>query len=286
MRRASYSPLSTSIDDHFFRKVSYDCLQLTSNGDTIAETAQPSANAIDDKCETKNSFDKKDFDTLCQSGKASTSSDPQVCVDGSPSESNFQGHHLHTGSLLQSSDPLLNINDATTATDFDFLGQEVMAAASTASAMLSRYDGFDPMQAFSGSRELIDCAASALTNVPIDELGVNQFSQYPYQYSTGMKTTPVGSPICSPLGNISANFFRSLSLDFHQKKTMWIWDGTENDPVLYYLPAKTMVAIPPMPPLPPPSTSVTQVRKKSLYLLLHTSQFLYRYILSHNTFSS
>ena len=201
-------PLSTANSDSTsphadHNDVMISCRPPTGHGGTNAETElfistpspfknQKSAlagdNAIDDKSERKNSFDVNDSDPLRLSRKASTSSDPKVRVVGSPSESNFQCHHLLSGSLLQSPDPLLGNNDASN-TNFDFLGQEVMAAASTASAMLSRYDGFD-LPAYSGGKELFDGAPSTLTIEPIDELGVNLFSQYPYQYQDAFPLPP------------------------------------------------------------------------------------------------
>jgi hypothetical protein len=81
---------------------------------------------------------------------------------------------LLSESLHHSPNPLLGNNDAST-TVFEFLDQEVMAAASTASAMLSGYE------VYSGGKELFDGTASTLTNDSINELGVNVYS-IPYQY--------------------------------------------------------------------------------------------------------
>jgi len=134
----------------------------------------------DDKIETENSSTasttedqdhENDLPLLPEN--ASTATDP--IEEDSPSKSNFI-----SASLLQLQSPDANV------TDFDFLGQEVMAAASTASAMLSRYDGFDPMPAYSGGRVLFDGDATTMATTEttpmetVNAMGV-VFSHYPYQ---------------------------------------------------------------------------------------------------------
>jgi hypothetical protein len=72
-----------------------------------------------------------------------------------------------------------------------------------------------------------------------------------------------------------------LSSAYRGSETMWIWDGTENDPVLYYLPAKAMVAIPPMPPLPPmpPMTNGVFQVSEDLSFFPREAQFLCQLII-------
>lgn len=99
-------------------------------------------------------------------------------IAGLPSLSNFQGDHLLSGSLLQSPDPLLCSTDISD-TDFDFLGREVVAAASTASAMLSRFDGFDAMPAYPVGSGVNDGAT--LLTVPSRTTDINLSPQYSFQ---------------------------------------------------------------------------------------------------------
>jgi hypothetical protein len=137
------------------------------------------AGATDDKIEAKNSSvssttkDQELSDLPPLPVHASSATDPIEEV--SPSKSDFI-----SASPLQLQSP--DAND----TDFDFLGQEVMAAASTASAMLSRYDGFDPMPTYSGGRVLFDGDATTMATTEttpmetVNAMGV-VFSHYPYQ---------------------------------------------------------------------------------------------------------
>ena len=71
----------------------------------------------------------------------------QVSTPVAFSMSNYRRDRLLSEALIHSPDPLLH--DAN-VTDYDLLSREVMAAAPTASAMLSRSDGFDPMPTFLG----------------------------------------------------------------------------------------------------------------------------------------
>ena len=145
------------------------------------------ANDAEVKSETKNSSNERKVDaphlpgnTANESSSDATNSISIAVCAGSPTESNFQGDHLLSESFLQSPDPLLGNNNAGT-TDFEFLGQEVMAAASTASAMLSRYDGFDPMPAYSGGRAQTSSPTEPTDDDDDDDggLGVNLFPQHP-----------------------------------------------------------------------------------------------------------
>ncbi|KAL3765873.1 hypothetical protein ACHAW5_002106 [Stephanodiscus triporus] len=94
--------------------------------------------------------------------------------------SHYRRDRLLSDALIHSPDPIL---DDANATDYDLLGREVMAAASTASAMLSRCDGFDPMPAFPGigvnGSGTYD--AGTMTATRYSGLDMSQFYMYPTQ---------------------------------------------------------------------------------------------------------
>ncbi|KAL7542764.1 hypothetical protein ACHAXR_013096 [Thalassiosira sp. AJA248-18] len=111
-------------------------------------------------------------------GQLSTPTDP-VSSPGEFPMSNFGGDGLLSGSLIDSP----NGSDARLSnaniSDFELLGREVMAAASTASAKLSRYDGFDAgviLPQYPGSM-----TAMTMATTPGGGLDTNQFAQYPQQ---------------------------------------------------------------------------------------------------------
>ncbi len=105
----------------------------------------------------------------------------QISTPAAFSMSNYRRDRLLSEALIHSPDPLL---DNANVTDYDLLDREVMAAASTASAMLSRSDGFDPMPAFPG---ICRNGGSGLYNggtmtVPrCGGLDMSQFFLYPTQ---------------------------------------------------------------------------------------------------------
>ena len=105
----------------------------------------------------------------------------QISTPAAFSMSNYRRDRLLSEALIHSPDPLLN--DAN-VTDYDLLDREVMAAASTASAMLSRSDGFDPMPGFpgigrNGGSGMYDGGTMAATR--FGGLDMSQFFIYPTQ---------------------------------------------------------------------------------------------------------
>jgi hypothetical protein len=105
----------------------------------------------------------------------------QISTPAAFSMSNYRRDRLLSDALIHSPDPLL---DDANVTDYEFLDREVMAAASTASAMLSRSDGFDPMPAYPGIGRNGGSGmygGSAMTETRCGGLDMSQFFMYPTQ---------------------------------------------------------------------------------------------------------
>lgn len=104
----------------------------------------------------------------------------QISTPTAFSMSNYRRDRLLSEALIHSPDPIL---DDANVNDYDLLGREIMAAASTASAMLSRCDGFDPMPAFPGigmnGSGMYD--GDTMTATRCSGLDVSQFYMYPTQ---------------------------------------------------------------------------------------------------------
>ncbi|KAL3808518.1 hypothetical protein ACHAXA_008339 [Cyclostephanos tholiformis] len=101
----------------------------------------------------------------------------KVSTPAAFSMSKYRRDRLLSETLIHSPEPVLH--DAN-VTDYDLLGREVMAAAPTASAMLSRSDGFDPMPTFLGIgmnvRRL--CDSSTINETRYGGLDTSQFVKY------------------------------------------------------------------------------------------------------------
>ena len=161
------------------------------NADSFISTPSPFKDQVaalagvkESTCEKKKR--KPSFDASDNEGQEYTDLPPppgQISTPAAFSMSNYRRDRLLSEALIHSPDPLL---DDANVNDYELLDREVMAAASTASAMLSRSDGFDPMPAFPGigrNRGSGMYDGGTMTATRCGGLDMRQFFMYPTQDS-------------------------------------------------------------------------------------------------------